>query len=184
MILKPGGNIEEPLPEGENQGVPTWSRYGRNLVFGDWPSYGKGTSPMGLHILDLFTRRATPMEGSEALWTPRWSPDGAYISALRRNSKALMLTGAGKSSWREIMTGEDLDDPTWSSDSRHIYLTAQTRRELRRVDVLTGKIEQLADLRGFLFTREQWFGVTPDGSPLALQAFPEQEIYRLRWMLP
>jgi hypothetical protein len=35
-----------------------------------------------------------------------------------------------------------------------------------------------------LFTREQWFGVTPDGSPLALQAFPEQEIYRLRWMLP
>jgi Tol biopolymer transport system component len=82
------------------------------------------------------------------------------------------------------VTGEDLDDPTWSLDSRNIFLTAQALHQLRRVNILTGKVEQLADLRDFPFTREQWFGVAPDGSSLALQAFPEQEIYSLHWVLP
>jgi Tol biopolymer transport system component len=183
MILTLGGQTEEPLPEGEDQGVPTWSPDGREVLYGDWPS-GKDSPPMGLHLVDLFSHHTTLMKGSETLWTPRWSPDGAYIAALRQDSKSLLLTRTGESSWQEIMTGVALDHPVWSVDSKHIYLTCDGGQQLRRVNVLTGKVEQLAEIRNFPLAYEQWFGVAPDGSSLALQGVHEQEIYALRWVLP
>ncbi len=182
MILTPNGKTEEPFPEGADQGVPTWSSDGRALLYGDW-LYRKNSTPMGLHDLDLFTHSVAPKRGSENLWTPRWSPDGAYICALRPDSTSLVLNRAGQSSWHEIMTGVDLDNPAWSSDSKYIYLTVQSS-QLHRVNVLTGKVEPLADIHDFPITHERWFGVAPDGSPLALQGVPEQEIYFLRWVLP
>ncbi len=183
MILEPGGRIEEPFPAGEDQGVPTWSPDGRQLLYGDWP-FGKNSPPMGLRILDLFAHRTARLEGSEKLWTPRWSPDGTWMSALRQDSSALMLTRAAKPSWHEIMTGEGLDNLTWSLDSRHIYLTAEIGQQIRRVNILTGRVEPIAEIRDFPAPHEQWFGVAPDGSPLALQGVREQEIYSLRWALP
>jgi Tol biopolymer transport system component/DNA-binding winged helix-turn-helix (wHTH) protein len=181
MIWTSDGKIEEPLAQIEDQGVPTWSPDGRSLLFGDWP-YGSRT--MALHVLDLSTHRMIPMEGSEHLWTSRWSPDGSYICALRQDSSGLMLKRPGESSWHEIMADQSLDDPRWSPDSKYIYLTERSRGFLVRVHVLTGRVERLADLHDFPATREEWFGVAPDGSALALQAFPAEEIFSLRWVLP
>ncbi len=172
---------QEPIPDGADQGVPTWLT-DRRLVFGDWPT-GDPRQVMKLHVFDVQHREAAIIAGSARLWTARCSPGGKYLAALRQDSKVLLISRWGSPGWRQVLSAEYLDGPTWSSDSRHIYLTnsGANRRELLSVDALSGSVEKVADIRNFPDTAEQWFGVAPDGSPLALRSVRVQEIYALRW---
>jgi hypothetical protein len=47
-----------------------------------------------------------------------------------------------------------------------------------------GSIDQIADLTNFEPAPENWYGVTPDGTPLAFQAVTVQEIFALQCDLP
>jgi Tol biopolymer transport system component/DNA-binding winged helix-turn-helix (wHTH) protein len=168
--------------DAQDQGVPTWSKDGRFIVYGDW--LFNGTAPKKIHLFDRLTSRTAVLEGSESLWTPRWSPDGKHISALRQDSTGLMLAGPGLSSgWRQIVTGEAIDHTMWSRDSRYIYFKGQidsVRRTLFRVSVPGADVEKLADIQDFPVPRDEWwFGVAPDGSPLGLMSVRNQEIYYL-----
>lgn len=174
---------QEPVPGGADQGVPGWVNDAL-IVYGDLPT-GNPQQVMKLHALDLGTKEATVIPGSEGLWTVRCSPDGKYLSALRHDTtdhrdKALLVSRWGSSQWRQVLSGQNFTEQTWSADSRHLYLT-NWRRDLLRVDAVSGRVEKLADVYGFPVTKEQWFGVAPDGSPLALRSQGVQEIYKLRW---
>jgi Tol biopolymer transport system component len=167
----------EPVPDGEDQGVPTWTRDGR-LVFGDWPT-GDPQQVMKLHLLDLGQRQVGVLPASEGLWSVRCSPDGNYLAAFRQGSKALVVSRWGSSEWQEILSGEGMDDLVWAGDSKHLHLMRS--RQLVRVDVLNRRMEKIVDVHDFPFTHEQWFGLTPDGSLLGLRGALGQEIYSLQW---
>ena len=50
-------------------------------------------SPEAAHIIlvNLKTRALTPLEGSEGICCPRWSPDGRWVIALSADNQKLML---------------------------------------------------------------------------------------------
>jgi len=184
MIVQVANGLgEEPVPTGEDQGVPSWSKDGNSLVYGEWPSANQ-QKKMKLHLLDLKQKIVTTLEGSEGLWTVRWSPDGTYLAALRQDSKGLVLSRLGVPDWREILRADNIDDLTWSWDSKYVYLTASDPRELLRVDVSKGSVEKVADIHALPVRYEHWFGVAKDGSPLALRGALGQEIYAVDWIAP
>jgi Tol biopolymer transport system component/DNA-binding winged helix-turn-helix (wHTH) protein len=52
LVSRNGGKSEELIPSGENQGVPTWSPDGNQIIFGD--RLGRRTrAEMSIHLLDL-----------------------------------------------------------------------------------------------------------------------------------
>jgi Tol biopolymer transport system component len=55
IVPAPGGALDEPLPGGDDQGVPTWSADGRFLIFGD-RLVPEGFDRAAIHKLDLRTR--------------------------------------------------------------------------------------------------------------------------------
>src|SRR5439155_166150 len=124
-------------------------------VYGDW-LYTKTPQVTKLHRFELSSRHATVLEGSEGLWTPRWSPDGRYISALRQDSKALLVSKSGSSDWHEILRGDTINDPMWSADSRYIYCLSDRPNRLLRVAVSDGLIETIAKALQLRTTSTLW----------------------------
>ncbi len=179
MVEVATGRGKEILPDGDDQGVPTWCS-NDELVFGDFPT-GDPRQVMRLHRIRIEQKSASVLPSSEHLWTARCSPDGKYVAALRQDSKAVLVSDWGSRNWRQILSGELYDDLTWSMDSKHLFLFRAQTRDLVKVDIFTGSVEKLIDVQGFPFAREQWFGIAPDGSPLALRAANAQEIYAIRW---
>ncbi len=181
-----GRVVEELLPGGEEQGVPTWSPDKRYLVFGDLLGR-KPAAEMSIHLLNLSTRRITEVAGSKGLWSPRWSPDGRYITAITSDSEAIrVLTWPGMQ-WRELVRIKFVDNATWSADSRYVYFNGRDEalhRWLFRLAVSEGRFEPIADLADFPDTPENWFGVAPDGAPLAFRGVRTDEIFALKCVLP
>lgn len=120
------GSAEELIPAGNDQGVATWSTDGQ-LVFGDW-LFTNAPNAMNIHLYNGRGRRLSTVPGSQGLWTPRWSPDGAYLSALRANGSALLLTRCCFSQWKTLFEGQSLDDPMWSPDSKYVFYCTEPAR--------------------------------------------------------
>jgi Tol biopolymer transport system component/DNA-binding winged helix-turn-helix (wHTH) protein len=178
-------SLVQPIPFGEDQGVPTWSKDGHGFIFGE-RLLVKDHREMKIQLFDEQSGHLSPLPGSSNLWTARWSPDGDYISALRPNGTALLVSRCCSGEWKAIFEGLDLDDSMWSRDSKSVFLMAATgpgRRQLIRVQIADGRVEKLADISSFPVTDEQWFGLGPDGSVLGLRGASSQEIYALDYRL-
>lgn len=181
------GAVDEPIPEGEEQGVPTWSSDGHSLVFGEL-LFVKDPASMAIRIFNRQTGRLSVLPESTHLSTPRWSPDGNYVSALSADGTTLLSSRCCWSEWKTILgKGERLDDPMWSPDSKYIFLMGRlgsSRPQLLKVAVPDGRLQHIADITDFPTTNEHWFGLAPDGSTLALKGVRLQEIYALDCKLP
>ena len=80
-----------------------------------------------------------------------------------------------------------MDNVMWSPDSRFIYfnaISAQFEESLFRVSVRSGRAERVVSLADAASPNENWYGVTPDGTPLALRNVAFQEVYALECILP
>jgi len=186
QVAANGGKAEELLPDGEDQGVAPWSAEGASLIFGDFPGRRPRTE-MCVHELDVKTRRLSDVPGSKGLWSPRWSPNGKYIAAITSESSAVGVLPWGKTEYVALARMGFVDNATWSADSRHIYFNGTSEageKGLFRVSVPKGRLERIADMTGFDAAPENWYGVTPEGTPLAFHAVMVQEIFALKCELP
>jgi Tol biopolymer transport system component/DNA-binding winged helix-turn-helix (wHTH) protein len=180
IIGASGGPLQTAGPaDAPEQGVPSWSGDGRYLVFGELRQR-RSDSDMMIRLLDLKTRRETILPGSQAKWTPRWSPDGHYIVAMATNFGSLALFDWARRCWTPLVTGRLIDDPAWSLDSRYVHFSALPEdgdvRNLFRVRISDGVVERLAPYPASQF---KWSGVGPDGSPLVLNSTRIEEIYAI-----
>ncbi len=181
-----GGPMEELIPYGEDQGVPTWSSDGRFIIFGERLS-AKPRAEMSIHLLALGSRKTSDIPGTKGLWSPRWSPDGKYISAVTSDSRALRIMRWPGTNWKEVTRMKMVDYTTWSPDSRYVYFTGLDETHhwwLYRIRVPQGTLEHLVDLAGFSFGSESFVGLAADRVPLALRGVTIQEIYALKCRLP
>ncbi len=141
-----------------------------------------------VYVLDLKTRTAAKVPGSDGLYSPRWSPDGRYIAAIPLDSLKIMLFDLSTQKWIELAK-IFVAYPTWSRDSRYIYFDGSLDSEegYFRVRIADGKLDRIFSLKGFQAAGGafgNWTGIAPDESPLLVRDASIQEIYALDWATP
>jgi DNA-binding winged helix-turn-helix (wHTH) protein/Tol biopolymer transport system component len=190
LISANGGVPRELLPGNENrkeEGIPTWSGDGRSIAFGE---LRYDVNNIAIHIMELATGQVSTVPGSEGLWTPRWSPSGRCMLALKSggafsNSPALLLFDFRTNQWRTLAERQ-INEPVWSHDEKYIYfdvVQSQTDDAIWRVRVADGKTERVVSIIDFPRAATPsfgtWFGLAPDDSPLMLREIHETEIFAL-----
>jgi Tol biopolymer transport system component len=179
IIPSQGGQAKPLIDEDREQGIPSWSDDSTRLAFGEVPiRYGFAAGQV-IRIYDIARRQFSTLPGSTNLWTPRWSPDGRFISAVTVGSRSLRLFDFATGSWRAL-EADHLDNPSWSSDSKSIYYNTEGgARALRRVRLSDGIVEEIVSLEGYPLKAYWWSGLSLDGSPLILRSPGGPEIYAL-----
>lgn len=180
-----GGDLQQ-LTTGEcNEADVGWSEDGSRVVFGCMGGYGPTTS---IRLLDLKTRQVSTVPGSEGLFSPRWSPDGRYLTAISEDSTKLMLFDFAGRKWTELAKAA-VGYPSWSHDSRYVYFDSDSENvaAIYRVRVSDRRLEVVTRLGGFRRAWGAfgpWSGLAPDDSPLAFRDVGTQEVYALDWKAP
>jgi len=121
LIDAEGGQPRMLLAEDRNEADPTWSPDGKTIVFGRLPDrMDSERLPKAIYVVDVATRKVAEVPGSEGLFSPRISPDGRYIAAVRLDQRALMLFDRTTQRWTTL-SNRGVGDPIWSHDSRYLY---------------------------------------------------------------
>jgi DNA-binding winged helix-turn-helix (wHTH) protein/Tol biopolymer transport system component len=185
QALASSGSTDELFPQGEDQGVPTWSPNDCCLVFGERMTE-KPRADMSIHKLDIASRTVSEIPGSKGLWSPRWSPDGKYILAITTDSCALRLLNRTSGYWWEISRMQNIDNASWSSNSQYIQFAGKSgdKRSLFRFSIATSAIEPILDITSLDAGLDRWFGAWSDGSPIAHRDVTIEEIFQLKLALP
>ena len=185
VVPAEGGTPELIYRGTTNSADPNWSPDGKSLAFGENSLNNQGSA---VYILDLETRKASKLPGSDGLYSPRWSPDGRYLAAIPLDSLKLMLFDFTTQKWTAL---SDLfvAYPTWSRDGRYLYFDGilDNQESYFRAQVSSGKLERIFSLKGFQAAGGafgNWSGLAPDDSPLVVRDASIQEIYALDWDRP
>ena len=185
VVPAAGGSPELIYRSGANLADPSWSPDGKSLAFGENSLNNQGSA---VYVLDLKTRNASKLPGSDGLFSPRWSPNGRYIAAIPLDSLKLMLFDLTTHKWAEL-ANIFVAYPTWSRDGRYLYFDGilDNQEGYFRLQVSDRKLERILSLKGFQAaggTFGNWTGLAPDGSPLFVRDASIQEIYALDWETP
>jgi Tol biopolymer transport system component len=182
VVSAEGGSPDALTPGEHDEGDPAWSPDGKSLVFGILGGVGP------IYQVVLATRQITKFPDSDQLWSPRWSPNGRYIAALREPGHDLMLFDYTNRRWMDLARPNAgyLD---WTLDSKYLYFDAlgETDPAFYRVRMSDRKLERvvsLKNLRRAWAWAGAWTGLAPDGSPLLLRDVGIEEIYALDVELP
>ncbi len=183
-----GGSPRLLLPNDHTQQLdPNWSPDGSKIVFA-----GESNDPASaIHILDLTGKGVTShsvsdLPDSQGLYSPRWSPDGRYISAFSADSRKLLLFDFRSQKWSELAEGS-LSWLNWSHDGQYVYvLDFKEKNAVIRIRISDHKVEQVVDLKDFLSTGRYGgsLSLAPDDSPLLLRDTGSQDVYSVDWQSP
>jgi DNA-binding winged helix-turn-helix (wHTH) protein/Tol biopolymer transport system component len=185
LVAAAGGEDPRELQPGhtEREGIPSWSADGTKIAFGDVPeTFGVGSRKNVIHILDLPTRHVEVLPGSQGFWSPRWSPDGRYIAALKNDDpdpfrQSLLVYDRKVKKWGELRV-DHVKDLLWSHDGKYIYYDGESGHEgIFRVPVPYGGPELVANTNKVRMAGDLWFGLTPEDSPMILSDAGGEEIY-------
>jgi DNA-binding winged helix-turn-helix (wHTH) protein/Tol biopolymer transport system component len=165
-----GGKPGPLLSEDRNEADPDWSADGQSMVFGRPPDRMDNGQPKAIYLLNLQSRKMAEIPGSTGLFSPRLSPDGRYIAAIRLDQKALLLFDRTAQQWTTIAI-HGVGDPTWSHDSRYLYFQdfLEAGKPIYRIAIPAGKPEQvatIANLRPIAATDYRLIGLAPGDLPI------------------
>jgi hypothetical protein len=189
--ISAAGGSPEPILGGQHNEIdPTWSPNGDSLAFSYWPAFEPESSAIiAIYTVDVRTHAIEKVLGSDGLWSPRWSPDGRYISGstTRADYQALVLFDFKAQRWTELV--KDLNGfSNWSRDGQYIYILGPRKEPaVVRIDVRDHKVEDAASVRGLRLTGSTggfWTGAALDNSPMVLRDIGTREIYALDWQAP
>jgi len=176
------GNARELIPnDRHDQWDPNWSPAGNKIVFGG----NSLTNESAIYIVDLSDHQVSVVPGSKGLYSPRWSPDGQYLSANSADNSTGLLFSFRTQKWTELVKLGSVGWQNFSSDSRYIYfLAGRGTSAVLKIRLSDGKTERVADLRNFRFTGHypsSSFELAPDNSPLLFRDAGSSDVYALDW---
>ena len=183
LVSAQGGVPRVLLADNRNLADPDWSADGKKLVFGRQADMmGKESGTHDLEVLDLASHNVEQLQGSENLFSPRWSPDGRWIAALSIDQTQLVLYDVGRRTWSALYR-HSAADPVWSPDSKSLYFHAFAEPGSPVMHVtLDGRADPVADLtRSSLPSGNNYFfsGITPAGLPLVKPRIGTANLYAL-----
>ena len=159
---------------------PNWSPRGDQMLFEEVAP----NAPPVLRLLDVRTHRVSSLPESVGYSSPRWSPDGRHVAAMTKNGLQMVLFDFQTGKWSDLIHTA-VDFPSWSKDGQSIYFVHYPENPaVLRVRISDGKLEQVADLKGFTPTGFWgfWLGLDPEDSPLMLRDAGTQDVYSLDWI--
>src|SRR5580700_10494257 len=178
-----GGSPQLLMPDDPRQQLdPNWSPDGSKIVFGN-----ESNDPSSaIHVFGVASRNVSDLPGSQGLYSPRWSPDGRYISAFSADSMRLLLFDSQTQKWAELANGS-LSWLNWSHDGQYVYvLDYRGKESVVRIRISDHQPEQVVDVKNFA-TAGRYGGclsLTPDDSPLLLRDTGTQDVYSVDWVEP
>ena len=155
-----------------------WSRDGGSIVYARRTPDGQ----FELDMLDLKSQTTTIVPGSTGMLSPRWSPDGKYLAAMKWPNTKLTLFDIATQRWSALLEGGVFAWPSWSRDSKFVYVQEAHQRFIVRVGVKDHRREQIASLKelrstAYYYWSLGWFGLTPDDRILTTRDTGVEEIY-------
>ena len=171
------------MPDDPRQQLdPNWSPDGSKIVF----SNESNDPSSAIHVLDVASHQVSDVPDSKGLYSPRWSPDGRYISAFSADSMRLLLFDSHTGKWTELASGS-LSWLNWSHDGQYVYvLDFRGKNAVVRIRISDQKQEQVVDLKNFETTGRYGgsLALAPDDSPLLLRDTGSQDVYSVDWETP
>jgi eukaryotic-like serine/threonine-protein kinase len=190
VVSTDGGPSQRLLPEQIGGIDPGWSADGSSVLFGQFNAPDNHAKKI-LQIFNLQTQQVSVVPGSEDMGSPRWSPDGRYITALQGERDHLMLFDFTTQKWTPHVPNVGAGWQSWSRDSKYVYYLAYDSssgipRGVFRVAVNSHEPEEILSLKDFRSagTFGAWFSLTPEDDPLILRDVGPPEIYALSWDAP
>jgi Tol biopolymer transport system component len=185
LVPAEGGSPEQLMPGERNESNPSWSPDGNSIVFGRAPWAEGGTAgTVAIQVLDLRTQQVSALSGSEGLYSPRWSSDGRYITALAADNTRLLLYDFKTQNWVEL-AHMPVNFHICSRDGKYVYFDSPFGDDpaFYRVRISDHKLERLVSWKDF--RRANLFsGLALDDSPLVVRDAGTHEIYALDWDAP
>lgn len=165
-----GGKPAPVLNEGRNEADPDWSADGQSIVFGRLPDRMELGQAKSIYTVNLASHQVTEIPGSAGLFSPRLSPDGRYIAAIRLDQKALMLYDTAAKHWTTL-TQHGVGDPAWAHDSRAVYFQdfLEAGKPIYRVAIPEGQpvsVATINNLRPIAATDFRLIGLAPGDRPI------------------
>jgi dipeptidyl aminopeptidase/acylaminoacyl peptidase len=176
-----GGTPEKLIESGDNEVMPTWFPDGQSIAFN---RYDFSHEPDGMYVLDMATRKVTPMAGAGKYYVAHWSPDGKYMVAIAREPSRMMLYTVATRQWRELRRFDaGWGYYAWSLDSRSIYFgQTQEKVGIYRLSVPGGAWEKVASMENVDASQIDGFvSVTADGQPAIMSHTGAAQVYLLAW---
>lgn len=130
MVSANGGAVEALT---ENGKAPAWEQEPSWSVDGQSVLYGSNGS---LWIMDVATRKAIRLPGSDGLRFPRWSPDSKYGVAADAQSRLWLYDVVAHRSILLSTIGAGY--PTWSQDGKCIYFETENVSTLKMMHAPSG----------------------------------------------
>lgn len=171
VISAEGGTPEPFPPEPISEAYPDWMPERDALIY----SRSYGADNPAFYLFDRHSGRSEKIPGSDGLYSPLWSPDNGYLSAVDAATDDLLLVDL-KSGKRTRIAGP-VSWPTWSADSQYIYFVSLGTAWISRVHLPDGQEERVLEVP--FRTAPWWFTVLPDGSIVVLRERGRYDIYSL-----
>jgi serine/threonine protein kinase len=181
VVSSQGGNPRRLMPDDNGTETdPNWSPDGKKVVFST--SREGGADPKSvIKILDLKNNSVSTIPGSVGLFSPRWSPDGRSIAAVRMNSTDLNIFDIKTQKWSTPYKGV-VAYQVWSKDGAHVYfMNFQENPAVYRVRVADGAVERIADIKDLNYTGNtgMWMGLDATDAPMFLRNLGTHDVYAL-----
>lgn len=181
-LISPLGGTPRPLfaDDPDEQRDPCWSPDGKEIAM-SW-FYSSSKEPLSeIRIYDRATHGLSTVPGSKDLDSPRWSPDGQWLSGVNIHTTELSVFNFRTQRWTSIEKGNN-DYPVWSHHGGYLYfLHDVVDTGIFRAKPGGGAPERVVDLKGFRFTSYYggWVGLDLEDAPMLLRDIGDDNIYAL-----
>lgn len=189
LISSAGGPAEQITngPISELDG--SWSPDSARLAFGQMRAAGKDTVS-SIQLMNVATKQVTPLEGTEGICCPRWSPDGRYLLASHGDYQDLLLYDFNTQKWSTLVKNMGtIGYMEWTPDGKSIVFDTFAVEEpaFYRMRVSDQRLETIVNIKGmrrYYGDFGPWSGIAADGSPLVVLDISKDEFYALDLQLP